>query len=37
VAAGTARLRVAFTAGHEADDVLRLADAVRPFITRAAA
>lgn len=28
---GTARLRFTFTAGHEDEDVLRLAEAVRPF------
>jgi len=37
VAAGTARLRVAFTAAHSEGDVLRLAEAVRPFLIRAAA
>jgi len=28
---GTARLRFTFTAGHDDDDILRLAEAVRPF------
>jgi 8-amino-7-oxononanoate synthase len=32
VPAGAARLRVAFTAGHAEADVLRLAEAVRPFV-----
>jgi 8-amino-7-oxononanoate synthase len=32
VPAGTARLRVAFTAGHADADVQRLAEAVRPFL-----
>ena len=36
VPAGTARLRVAFTAGHADADVLRLAEAVRPFLRAAA-
>ncbi|MBS0295686.1 MAG: 8-amino-7-oxononanoate synthase [Proteobacteria bacterium] len=31
VPAGTARLRIAFTAGHSEADVLRLAEAVRPW------
>jgi len=35
VPAGTARLRVAFTAGHSEDDVTRLAEAVRPFLKAA--
>jgi 8-amino-7-oxononanoate synthase len=35
VPAGTARLRVAFTAGHSEDDVARLAEAVRPFLQAA--
>ena len=34
---GTARLRIAFTAGHGFEDVERLAQAVRPFLRRAAA
>ena len=34
VAAGTARLRVAFTAGHPDEAVDRLAAAVRPWLTR---
>ena len=34
VPAGTARLRIAFTAGHSQDDVQRLADAVRPMLRR---
>jgi 8-amino-7-oxononanoate synthase len=34
VPAGTARLRIAFTAGHSEDDVQRLADAVRPLAGR---
>ena len=37
VAAGAARLRVAFTAGHSLEDVQRLADAVRPLLRKAAA
>jgi 8-amino-7-oxononanoate synthase len=32
VPAGTARLRVAFSAGHAEADVARLAEAVRPFL-----
>ena len=32
VPAGTARLRVAFSAGHSNDDVARLAQAVRPML-----
>jgi 8-amino-7-oxononanoate synthase len=35
VPAGTARLRVAFSAAHADADVLRLADAVRPLLGRA--
>ncbi len=34
---GTARLRIAFTAGHSARDVDRLAQAIRPLIARAVA
>jgi 8-amino-7-oxononanoate synthase len=34
---GTARLRIAFTAGHSSEDVAQLARAVRPLIVRAAA
>ena len=34
VPAGTARLRVAFTAGHPDEAVDRLAQAVRPWLTR---
>ena len=34
---GTARLRVAFTAGHSFEDVERLVQAVRPFLRPAAA
>ena len=34
VPAGTARLRVAFTAGHTDDQVDRLAEAVRPWLAR---
>jgi 8-amino-7-oxononanoate synthase len=37
VPAGTARLRIAFTAGHTPEDVNHLAQAVRPFVARAAA
>lgn len=36
VPAGTARLRIAFTAGHSEADVLRLAEAVRPWVDAAA-
>jgi 8-amino-7-oxononanoate synthase len=36
VAAGTARLRIAFTAGHEPDDIARLAAQVRPLARPAA-
>jgi 8-amino-7-oxononanoate synthase len=32
VAEGTSRLRITFTAGHREEDVLRLAEAVRPFL-----
>ena len=32
VPAGTARLRITFTAAHREADVARLADAVRPFV-----
>ena len=32
VPAGTARLRITFTAAHKEADVARLADAVRPFV-----
>ncbi len=32
VPAGTARLRITFTAAHQEADVARLADAVRPFV-----
>jgi 8-amino-7-oxononanoate synthase len=32
VPAGTARLRVAFTAGHPDDAIDRLAEAIRPWI-----
>lgn len=35
VPAGTARLRVAFSGGHPDEDVLRLAEAVRPYLTAA--
>ena len=35
VPAGTARLRIAFTAGHAPSDVERLAEAVRPFLAAA--
>ncbi len=35
VPVGTARLRIAFTAGHSDDDVARLAEAVRPFLQAA--
>jgi 8-amino-7-oxononanoate synthase len=35
VPASTARLRIAFTAGHAEADVLRLAEAVRPFLKAA--
>jgi 8-amino-7-oxononanoate synthase len=35
VPAGTARLRIAFTAGHPDTEVLRLAEAVRPFLKTA--
>ena len=37
VPAGTARLRVAFSAGHTPDDVARLANAVAPLLARNAA
>ncbi len=33
---GTARLRIAFTAGHSAEDVARLVAAVRPLMAKAA-
>ena len=33
VPAGTARLRIAFTAGHPDSEIERLAEAVRPFVT----
>lgn len=36
VPAGTARLRLAFSAGHSGADVARLAEAVRPFLGAAA-
>jgi 8-amino-7-oxononanoate synthase len=36
VPAGTARLRIAFTAGHSAEDVARLAAAMQPMQARAA-
>jgi 8-amino-7-oxononanoate synthase len=35
VPAGTARLRVAFSSGHPAAEVARLAEAVRPYLTAA--
>ncbi|MDA0655627.1 MAG: hypothetical protein O2912_04365, partial [Proteobacteria bacterium] len=31
---GTSRLRFTFTAGHQDDDIMRLVEAVRPFLPK---